>query len=291
MISIKGLMKLIRPINCLMMGFAVIISMIIASQGFPQINILILGFLTAFSLTAASMAINDYFDYDIDLINAPWRPLPSGLVSKTQAIICTLLFSIVGIISSLLINLECFILALIAIIVSVLYSFKGKKYGLLGNFMVSFCVALPFLYGSLAVKARGSFLLQIFSLAAFLANTGREVAKGMVDVNGDTVKGIKTIAILYGLRIASLLTLIFYLLAVIVGLFPIIFRIVSWPYLPLYILSSLGFLVDSIQLTINPTAENAKNVKRRTLIYMFLAMLAVFLGGLKFKLTYWWCEY
>jgi geranylgeranylglycerol-phosphate geranylgeranyltransferase len=70
--KLMGFLQLIRPLNCLMMGFAVIVGAFLVSPLNFTTNLL-LGFVTAFSLTAASMAINDYYDREIDAINEPNR--------------------------------------------------------------------------------------------------------------------------------------------------------------------------------------------------------------------------
>ncbi|RLE53308.1 MAG: hypothetical protein DRJ26_03490, partial [Candidatus Methanomethylicota archaeon] len=183
--------------------------------------------------------------------------------------------------ASFMVNFECFTLAVASLLISTLYNAEAKKYGLIGNFMVSFCVALPFLYGSIAVKSSGSLLLQILSVAAFLANTGREVTKGIVDVEGDKVRGIRTVAISRGKSFAGKLAFIFYLSAVAVGFLPILLGLVWWIYLPLFALSCIGFVLDSVKLVRSPTESTAMAVKKRVLLHMFLAMLATFLGGFK----------
>ncbi|RLE51548.1 MAG: hypothetical protein DRJ20_01965 [Candidatus Methanomethylicota archaeon] len=274
-------LRIIRPVNCIMMGVAVILSELVALQGVPSFHVLALGFLTAFALTAASMVINDYFDFQVDLVNAPWRPLPSGLIRRSEAVIYALFFAVVGVAASFMVNFECFTLAVASLLISTLYNAEAKKYGLIGNFMVSFCVALPFLYGSIAVKSSGSLLLQILSVAAFLANTGREVTKGIVDVEGDKVRGIRTVAISRGKSFAGKLAFIFYLSAVAVGFLPILLGLVWWIYLPLFALSCIGFVLDSVKLVRSPTESTAMAVKKRVLLHMFLAMLATFLGGFK----------
>ena len=60
--KLSGYLRLIRPVNCLMMGLAVIVGAALAdptrvSSGWLSITY---GFVTGFALTAASMAINDY---------------------------------------------------------------------------------------------------------------------------------------------------------------------------------------------------------------------------------------
>lgn len=279
-------LTIIRPVNSLMMGLGVVLSEIIAFQGVPSLHVMFFGFLTAFCLTAASMVLNDYFDFEVDLINAPWRPLPSGLIKKNEAVFYFVLLAFLGVFSSLLISFECFLLAFLATFISSLYNARGKRYGLIGNFMVSFCVALPFLFGSMAIRSHGSLLLQIFSLAAFLSNTGREVMKGIVDVKGDEVRGVKTVAMIFGGRFASIVSFIFFVGAVIVGFLPILLGIVSWMYYPFYFMSCIGFIFDSITLIRDPSPAKAKTIKNRVLIYMLLAMIAAFMGGFP-KIVAW----
>ncbi|TEU11579.1 prenyltransferase, partial [Candidatus Bathyarchaeota archaeon] len=41
---------------------------------------LLLAFLTGFFMTGSAFAVNDYYDREIDAINEPGRPIPSGAV-------------------------------------------------------------------------------------------------------------------------------------------------------------------------------------------------------------------
>jgi 4-hydroxybenzoate polyprenyltransferase len=60
--TLNGYLRLMRPVNCVMMGFAVIVGAALANPNVLSdlwLN-LIYGFATGFTLTAASMATNDY---------------------------------------------------------------------------------------------------------------------------------------------------------------------------------------------------------------------------------------
>jgi geranylgeranylglycerol-phosphate geranylgeranyltransferase len=144
--KLRGFLRLIRPLNCLMMGFAAVVG---ASLVFPltlSINLLF-GFLTSFSLTAASMAINDYYDLEIDAINEPNRPIPRGDVSPKEALSSALVLSIIGFIAAFATNPPSTpVVAVIAYIISITYITKGKGTGLPGNFLVSASVVIPFIY-------------------------------------------------------------------------------------------------------------------------------------------------
>ena len=97
------------------------------------------------------MVINDYYDYEIDKINRPKRPLPSGKISKKNALIyAVILFTIANIIA-LYLNFYMLGLALFNTFIAFVYSWKLKKRLLMGNVLVSWLVASTFFFGSLGI--------------------------------------------------------------------------------------------------------------------------------------------
>ncbi|HKT21535.1 MAG TPA: UbiA family prenyltransferase, partial [Nitrososphaerales archaeon] len=78
-------LKLIRPVNCAMIGFAVLVGAFVSKP--PAVNLvqLTLGFLTGFFICAYSMVANDAYDIEVDKVNRPERPIPSGKVSPGEA--------------------------------------------------------------------------------------------------------------------------------------------------------------------------------------------------------------
>jgi geranylgeranylglycerol-phosphate geranylgeranyltransferase len=282
--KIIGLFRLIRPINCIMMGLATLIGELITYFTLLPFEPSFFGFLTAFTLIGASMTINDYWDRAIDAINMPERPIPSGLVSEKEALFLALVLSIIGLSSALITNLACFIVAIISLSISIFYNVKGKQMGLLGNFMVSACIAVPLLYGGFIyqgwdVPLNRLGLLLFFDLMIFCANTGREIIKGIVDVEGDRIRNIKTIAIRYSPRIACFTGTLFFFSAIILSIFPWIYGMVSWIYLPIVSISDGGFIVSSIMLWKDYSKDNVVKVKNMILIWMFIGLVAFAMGG------------
>lgn len=276
--KILAFIKITRPINSIMMGFSVCLSEFIALRNVPSNSLMMFGFLTGFSLTGASMIINDIYDYEVDLVNAPERPIPSGILKIKEAWIYGLILSVLGITSAYMINQYCLIIALISFIISVLYNIHFKKYGLIGNFMVSFCVAMPFIFGAYAVEG-GSKILLTFSITAFLVNTSREIIKGIADIEGDIKRQVKTIAIEYGIKIARTIAILLFILAMIAAIIPIIFKWVSWLYVPIIMLSLIGLFYEIFSLLNELNKEKAIKIKNRLLLYMLLALIAMFIGG------------
>lgn len=277
-----GFIRLMRPINCVIMGFAVFVGVILADQNFLGIvwvNVLF-GFLTGFLLTAAAMAINDYYDREIDAVNEPLRPIPSGLVSPFEALVLVVVLSVFGFVFAGLVSVLCLAVAFVSWVVVMVYVTIGKRSGLPGNFLVSACVATPFVYGS--IIARNFLVLNVwfFVSMAFLANTGREITKGVVDVVGDRAGGVKTLAVRYGKRVAVVVAVVFYILAVCLTPVPLVLGLVSWWFVPFVLVIDVGLVVCSGVLMFDLSRENARRVKNVVLFLFVFGLLAFVFGVL-----------
>jgi len=282
----KALLQIIRPINCIMMGFAVIVGASLANKGIfssQAFSSLFFGFLTAFTLTGASMAINDYYDRNIDAINEPNRPIPRGAISPKQALLYALFLTTAGFAAAYFTNIsnqvaERIIIAVLSWIISAAYATKGKQTGLLGNLMVSICVAVPFIYGSFVVGKGFEMAIMLFALMAFFSNTGREVAKGIVDVEGDKSQNIRTIAVTYGEKTAAVVASIFFILAVVLSPLPLLLNLGSPWFLPLVAVTDVGLIASSILLIRDYSRKNAKRIKSLVLIWLLFGLLAFIAG-------------
>jgi geranylgeranylglycerol-phosphate geranylgeranyltransferase len=276
----SGLIKLMRPINCAMMGFAVFVGAILANPHFFTTHWLgvLYGFVTGFMLTAAAMTINDYYDREIDSINEPSRPIPSGLISPQQALAFFIILSAVGFTFAYITSVLCLIVAIISWIIVVTYVTVGKRSGLPGNFLVSTCVATPFIYGSIIVLNLIPLNVLLFTLMAFLSNTGREITKGIVDVKGDKTEGVNTIAVRYGEKSAAITAAVFYILAVALTPLPWILNIVSFWFIPLVLVTDIGLVASSLVLLKDPSRESARKIKKLVLLLFLVGLLAFVVG-------------
>lgn len=277
-----GVLRLIRPVNCLMMGFAVVVGMIVATHGFSiKTETILYGFVTGFAFLAAANTINDYYDRGIDATNEPSRPIPSGIIRPKEALGYVFILSVIGFITAFLTYVpECLAIATVAWLLSVYYATMGKRTGLLGNFVVSACVAVPFIYGGFAVGKGLDLLLLFFSVIAFLSNTGREITKGIVDIGGDRPQRVRTLAVLYGSRTAAVTASSFYISSVVFSLFPRILGKVSVWYLPYVIIADTGFVLSSVLLLHDFSCENARRVKNLVLVWMVAGLSAFVAGGI-----------
>ena len=145
--------------------------------------------------------------------------------------------------------------------------------------MVSTCISIPFLYGGMLSGRFESTL--IFSSLAFLSNTGREITKGILDVEGDSAVGVKTIAVVYGDRFAASTASFFFLLSVLLSFTPLILNSVSIFYLPFVIVTDVGLVYSSISLLRNHDIVNARKVKTQLLYWMVFGLIAFGAGTIK----------
>ena len=279
--KVGGYLRLMRPVNCLMMGVGVIVGTALVSPhdlGISWLN-LVYGFVTGFALTGASMAINDYYDREIDAVNEPNRPIPSGLVKQREALTFAFVLTAIGFAAACLTNVFCFAVAVFAWLVFVAYTTVGKRSGLPGNFLVSICVAIPFIYGSAAIVSKVELNALAFASMGFLSNTGREVTKGIVDVKGDEMRNVKTLAVRYGQKNAAIAATIFYLLAVLLTPIPWLLNLVSFWFIPLVAVTDFGLVASSLLLLKDYSRENARKIKNIVLLWFIVGLLAFVAGA------------
>ncbi|NIQ06545.1 MAG: geranylgeranylglycerol-phosphate geranylgeranyltransferase, partial [Candidatus Korarchaeota archaeon] len=70
---------------------------------------------------------NDYHDREIDAVNEPNRPIPSGLIGLEEAIGFAFILTTIGFAVAYLTNIFCVIVAIIAWIVFLIYTVVGKR--------------------------------------------------------------------------------------------------------------------------------------------------------------------
>lgn len=286
MSKLEGYLRLMRPLNCFMMGLAVIVGAALADP--TDISgawlSMIYGFITGFTLTAASMAINDYYDREIDAINEPKRPIPSGLIKPREALLFASILTIIGFVASYLTNTTyplCLVTAIVAWLIFTTYTTVGKRSGLPGNFLVSACVAIPFIYGSIAIATGLKLNVLLFASIAFLSNTGREITKGIVDVEGDKAQNVKTLAVRYGGGKAAVAAVVFFLSAVSLSPIPWLLSLVSIWFVPLVAVTDIGLIASSFMLLQDHSREKARKIKKTVLFWFIFGLLAFIFGAIR----------
>lgn len=148
---IKSLLSLTRPANLVTAVADVLAGMAIAGYFLPDslIEIAPVGWLclATVGLYGGGVVFNDVFDAELDAIERPERPIPSGVVSKQTAIGLGVALFVMGIFASFLVNQTAGFLAIGITAVSLLYDRFGKHYNWLGPVNMGLCRGLNLLLG------------------------------------------------------------------------------------------------------------------------------------------------
>jgi geranylgeranylglycerol-phosphate geranylgeranyltransferase len=275
-----GVLDLIRPVNCAMIGFAVVVGAFVSRPPSIPTGQLLLGFFTGFFICAYSMVVNDVYDIEVDRVNRPDRPIPSGKVSVQDANRVSYVALGAGLACAALSLVPlAFLIAAVYAFLSWLYSSRAKKTGLGGNFIVASSLATPFVYGG-AVSGgsiEGSLLLMM-ALTAFFSGVGREVVKAMADVEGDAKRDVNSVARSRGLAFASWVGAIFFLLAVFTSWVPLLTGLANQVYTAGVIFPDSIFIYLAAAIVTRHEPASAFRVKNMALAGMTVGLL-VFIGG------------
>jgi len=266
-------LRILRPLNCIMAVVAAYIGALISGLNFIPDLILIYAFISVFLICAGGMVINDYFDVEIDKINRPNRPIPSGKMGKYTALIYSILLFAVGLYFAFRINYTALGMAVFAAAVLVAYAGYFKKVILVGNILVSALVALTFIYGALINMNYMSTLF--LALLAFLSNTGREIFKDAEDVLGDKKLHVISLPIKYGVHKARAAATLFIIAAVILSFVPFFLGIFGFVYLFFVTIADIVFVV-AVSV---PIRYSTKLIKIAMIVALIAFLVAAFYGS------------
>jgi len=276
----RGLFDLVRPGNCVMIGFAVIVGAFVSKpSSIPWLQ-LGLGFFTGLLLCAYSMSVNDIYDLEVDRVNRPDRPIPGGRISVRQASAFSLVMLVAGVACAFLSFIPlAIVIALGYAFLSWLYNARAKRTGLPGNLIVASSLAIPFIYGgAVSGGSIGGSLLLMMALTAFFSGVGREVVKSMADVDGDAKREVNSVARTRGLGFASAVGALFFVLAVLTSWVPLVTGLANQVYTYGVIIPDAIFVSLAVAIVVHHDPRNAYRVKRIALAGMTVGLL-VFIGG------------
>ena len=275
--NLIALLSLIRPINSFMIGLAVIVGIAIGSPDMLFSRLSIYGFITGFSISSYSMIINDIYDIEIDKVNQPERPLAKQIISINSALLLSLILLLIGLTSSMIISYSHLIITVIFSFLSWFYNIWGKKQGIIGNSIVASSMSIPFIFGGV-ITGNISLLVWSISLIAFLSGMGREIIKTIADVEGDKIKGVKSVSIQFGSRNAMLIACGFIIISILISFIPVYLNLIQIYYIPLLILTDLILIYSVFLLSKNYSKSESLKVKK-LILYAMLFGLITFLAN------------
>jgi len=267
-----GLFRLFRFELPFAAGVCVVLGELLALGEIPTATEIVPGFLSFFFISAAALILNDYFDIEIDRINAPERPLPAGLVTEQDVVVLSIAVTILGFITGYLISPEALLVVILVWAVGFLYNWRFKKAGFIGNLMVSFSVGMTFVFGGIAVGKPFETIVWFFAVIVMLVDLGEEIAADAMDIEGDRQAGSRSIALVFGRENAFKISAAIFLLVIVASILPFFLGWLEWIYLfPI-------LLMDAVILYSTRKLLDSRIANRRIYIrWIYLSGLVAFL--------------
>lgn len=259
--KLKGLFNLIRFELPFSAGVCVLMGQMLTLGEFASAFLSISAFLSVFFISASILVLNDYFDIETDKINAPHRPIPSGLVSATEALRLSIFLLAVGLVLSLTISVLAFVCSAALLIIGFLYNRKFKKSGLPGNLLVSFSVGMTFIYGGVSVGLPFNKIVLFFGLIAALIDLGEEIAADAMDAKGDMLINSKSLAINFGRETALKVSAYIFLCVILLSFVPFLITWFSPIYLFPILLMDIAIGYSTLKLLKSRNDEGRKYIR------------------------------
>ncbi len=160
-----------------------------------------------------TQTLNDFYDREIDAINEPYRPIPSGAISVPQVVTQIVVLLLAGL--GLSYGLDrwaghefpvMLCLTLGGALLAYIYSappIKLKQNGWLGNYALgSSYIALPWWAGH-ALFGELNWTIVILTLIYSFAGLGIAVVNDFKSVEGDRQLGLKSLPVMFGVTTAA----------------------------------------------------------------------------------------
>jgi geranylgeranylglycerol-phosphate geranylgeranyltransferase len=289
---IRGLVALLRlPYWLMTGGLSVLTAFAILKGNFADIptllgpmDVAVVALMTFFSLSftaSGGFAINDYYDRLSDAVIKPKRPIPSGALSKKQAVAVSAVFFALGLVISALINWLSFTIILIDSLLLLVYSYLIKrKSGFAANLLMGVLTGTAFLYGQ--ATATNTVSLISWSLYPIAFGTiGGNVLRDIFSVEGDAKVGYPTLPQKIGNISAAKVGGVFFLLTGVLAPLPYLIGEFTVYYLPFILLWSVLLIYSALRLFTSATSiASIHKYERIVTMSMMLLPLALIVEGI-----------
>ena len=180
-----------------------------------NLRLFLLVLLCVFFARNAAMGFNRYADREFDKKNprTALREIPSAIIQPKSALAFVIINALLFMLASFFLNILCFILSPIALLVVLGYSLT-KRFTCLSHLFLGLGLALAPIGAYLAVTARFALLPLIYSFIVIFWVAGFDILYALQDINFDKSAGLKSLPVLMGQRNALILSAIFHVTAI-----------------------------------------------------------------------------
>jgi 4-hydroxybenzoate polyprenyltransferase len=186
------------------------------SSAFLSIRLLILVFLCVFFARNAAMGFNRYADREIDGKNprTAFREIPREIIKPGSAMWFVVINGLLFMTVTWFINLLCFILSPVALMVVLGYSYT-KRFTFLSHVFLGMGLALAPVGAYLAVTAHFALVPVIYSVIVVFWVAGFDILYALQDIEFDQSQSLHSIPESFGKVNALIISALFHFIAVI----------------------------------------------------------------------------
>ncbi len=209
-----GYLRLMRPANIVTAVSDILAGVAIAVYGINEtfensgLLTVFLLILSTIGLYGGGVVFNDVFDAELDKVERPERPIPSGLISQKNAAILGIALLVVGILAAALVPNGFFpsgVIALLIAAAALCYDKWGKHHPFLGPLNMGACRGLNLLLGmSIIPKVLSQYWMISFVPVLYIAAITM-ISRG--EVHGGRKSILATAALFYIVVLSSILLL------------------------------------------------------------------------------------
>ena len=208
------LLRLDQPIGYLLLMMPCFWGVLAASNSYQEVSENLYYFLIfavgSVVMRSAGCVINDLFDKDLDkyVLRTAQRPLASGTISSTEAIIIFILLNLCGLAILLTLNLLAIIIGLISFLLFIVYPLM-KRITYWPQFFLGITFNVGCLIGYASVENILNIQIAFLYLAGIFWTLGYDTIYAHQDRSDDLNIGIKSTAILFGEKTKYWVTLFY----------------------------------------------------------------------------------
>jgi 4-hydroxybenzoate polyprenyltransferase len=270
--------------------WATCVAVTLATRGKPDLVIIFLSALTTFLMFLAIYVFNDMTDLEVDLINAPNRPLALQLAQRTDALILVILLNSSGMVIGYWLGPNTFLITVAELMLGITYSvkpFNFKDRFIIKTLAIGAGGMLASLFGAEAASATAIaadsldgaviYAAALFLIFLFVTSPINDLA----DYVGDKAQGRRTIPIIIGQKNTVRLSIV-------VSVIPLLSSLIVLPAVGLSRVTLVLFIIlaaRSIQL-LNPLLkgyskpEMVRSQHKRMVQLHFFLQASLALGAL-----------
>jgi len=193
------LMRLDKPIGFFLLLWPILWALLIAGEGQPDMQILLVFVLGALLMRSAGCVINDIADADIDrhVTRTQNRPLAAGRIRKAEAVVLFVLLCVSALALVVLLNTLTIMMSVVGVLLAATYPFMKRLTYLPQVYLgAAFGWAVPMAFA--AQTGTVPAIAWLLFTTTVLWATAYDTMYAMVDRGDDLALGVKSTAILFG---------------------------------------------------------------------------------------------